>query len=110
MRTPRLTLRGPAGVLTTVHVDESELIFGSACDEGVFTVDGDGVAHRHARVVFGEYSILIEDLAGGTLVNDNVIDRMVTVDYPARLVTGEITIVIEKEIDCSLNPNSEIGL
>ena len=109
MRTPRLTLRGPAGVLTTVHVDESELIFGSACDEGVFTVDGDGVAHRHARVVFGEYSILIEDLAGGTLVNDNVIDRMVTVDYPARLVTGEITIVIEKEIDCSLNGAETLG-
>ena len=109
MPTTRLTLQGPTGVLATVCVDESELIFGSASSEGVFTLDGHGVAQRHARVVFGEHSVLVEDLAGATLVNDNVIDGMVTVDYPVRLVTGEITIVIEQEIDCSLNGEQTFG-
>lgn len=95
-----LTLQGPAGVLTTVNVGESELIFGSACAEGVFTLDGHGVAPRQARVVFGEYRILVEDLAGGTIVNDSVIDGKVTVAYPARLIMGEMTIVIEWKSEC----------
>lgn len=91
----RITLKGPAGILATVHVDDSELTFGSASSGDVFTLDGQGIAPRQARVVFGEHSLLVEDLAGGTIVNGSVIDGSVTVDYPARLTMSEMTIVIE---------------
>jgi hypothetical protein len=110
MRTWSITLYGPAGVISTVDTGESQFVIGTETASDVFTVQGEGVAGRHAWVWIGETGLQVEDLGGGTLVNGYTITERVQVEYPASVQVGEVTLVIEvkavQPVAVSPAPNS----
>ena len=95
MQTWSITLHGPAGVISTVDTGESQFVIGTETASDVFTVQGEGVAERHAWVWISEAGLQVEDLGGGTLVNGYQISERVQVEYPASVQVGEVTLVIE---------------
>ena len=95
MRHWSLTLHGPSGIVHTLETGESEFVLGAETGPDVFSVTGEGVAARHAWVSIGGAGLQIEDLAGGTLVNGSPIEGRVSVDAPAAIQVGSVTIVIE---------------
>ena len=95
MQTWSITLHGPAGVISTVDTGESQFVVGTGTASDVFTVNGDGVAERHAWVWISDAGLQVEDLGGGTLVNGYQINERVQVEYPASVQVGELTLVIE---------------
>ena len=95
MQTWSITLYGPAGVISTVDTGESQFVIGAETASDVFTVQGEGVAGRHAWVWISEAGLQAEDLGGGTLVNGYTITERVQVEYPASVQVGELTLVIE---------------
>ena len=95
MQTWSITLHGPAGVISTVDTGETQFVVGTETASDVFTVNGDGVAERHAWVWISGVGLQVEDLGGGTLVNGYQITERVQVEYPASFQVGEVTLVIE---------------
>ena len=63
----------------------------------VLTLQGDGVAARHAQVRIAAGRIQVEDLAGGTLVNGHAITGRVEAEYPASVQVGEVTLGVEQK-------------
>ncbi len=98
MLTWSITLHGPAGVISTVDTGESHFVIGTETASDVFSVQGDGIAPRHAWVWISEAGLQVEDLGGGTWVNGYQINERVQVEYPASVQVGEITLVIEVKL------------
>ena len=95
MQTWSITLHRPSGVISTVETGESQFVIGAETASDVFTVNGEGIAARHAWVWIGEAGLQVEDLGGGTVVNGYQITERVQFDYPASVQLGEVTLVIE---------------
>ena len=95
MQTWSITLHGPAGIISTVDTGESQFVIGTETASDVFTVNGNGVAGRHAWVWISEAGLQVEDLGGGTLVNGYQLSARVQVEVPASVQVGEVTLVIE---------------
>ena len=105
-----ITLRGPAGVISTFDTGETQFVVGTETASDLLTVQGEGIAPRHAWVWISEAGLQVEDLGGGTLVNGYQITERVQVEYPASVQVGEVTLVIEvkavQPVAISPTPNS----
>ena len=95
MQTWSITLHGPSGIISTVDTGESQFVIGTETATDVFTVQGEGIAPRHAWIWTSEAGLQVEDLASGTLVNGCQISERVQVEYPASVQVGDVTLVIE---------------
>ena len=95
MQTWSITLRGPAGVISTFDTGETQFVVGTETASDLFTVQGEGIAPRHAWVWISEAGLQVEDLGDGTLVNGYQITERVQVEYPASVQVGDVTLVIE---------------
>ena len=95
MQTWSISLHGPSGIISTVDTGEAQFVIGTETASDVFSVQGDGIAPRHAWVWISEAGVQVEDLGGGTLVNGCQISERVQVEYPASVQVGDVTLVIE---------------
>ena len=95
MQTWSISLHGPSGIISTVDTGEAQFVIGTETASDVFSVQGDGIAPRHAWVWISEAGVQVEDLGGGTLVNGYQITERVQVEYPASVQVGDVTLVIE---------------
>jgi hypothetical protein len=98
MQTWSITLYGPSGIISTVDTGESQFVIGTETASDVFSVQGDGIAPRHAWVWISEAGLQVEDLGGGTLVNGYQINERVQVEYPTSVQVGEVTLVVEVKV------------
>ena len=92
-----LALYGPGGLLSALESGEAQFVLGTEEAPDVLTLQGDGVAARHAQVRIAAGRIQVEDLAGGTLVNGHAITGRVEAEYPASVQVGEVTLVVEQK-------------
>ena len=90
-----LALYGPGGLLSALESGEAQFVLGTEEAPDVLTIQGDGVAARHALVRVAAGRIQVEDLAGGTLVNGHPIEGRVEAGYPAWVQVGSVTLVVE---------------
>jgi len=95
MKSWSLALYGPSGLLGTFESGETQFVLGSEKAADVWTLQGEGVAARHAWVSLGDVRMQVEDLGGGTLVNGHEVEGRVEVEYPASVQVGEVTLVVE---------------
>ena len=98
MQTWSISLHGPSGIISTVDTGEAQFVIGTETASDVFSVQGDGIAPRHAWVWISEAGLQVEDLGVGTLVNGYQITERVQVEYPASVQVGELTLVIEVKL------------
>ena len=98
MRQWSITLHGPLGVISTVDTGESQFVVGTETASDVFTVQGEGIAPRHAWVWISQAGLQVEDLGGGTVVDGYHISERVQVEYPASVQAGDVTLVIELKL------------
>jgi WD40 repeat protein len=70
---------------------EGEIVLGSDHRDGVFTLVGNGIAPRHAKLWLQPDRLYVEDLNSetGTLVHGSAVTGRVDVKYPAELKLGE---------------------
>ena len=85
-------MHGPSGILSTLESGETQFVLGTELAADVWTIAGEGVAAGRIQV---------EDLAGGTLVNDHPITGHVEAEYPASVEVGEVTLVVEQKSEDS---------
>ena len=92
-----ITLHDPSGVVSRADTPESPFFIGTDTGADVFTIAGEGVIGRHARVWIGETGLQVEDLGGGTLVNGHLITERVQVEYPVQINIAAFNLVIEEK-------------
>ena len=88
-----------------------EVILGSGKEAGVFSLEYEGVAPRHARVWLEDGLLYVEDLgsSGGTLVNGMVVTGRVEVHCPASVQVGEVTVVVGVADEPAENGKTQVG-
>ena len=90
-----MTLHSPSGILSTLESGETQFVLGAETSADVLSLQGEGIAPRHALVWLADERMQVEDLAGGTMVNGHPIEGRVEVEYPASVQVGEVTLVVE---------------
>ena len=107
-----LALHGPSGLLSTLESGETQFVLGTEEATDVLSIQGEGIAPRHARVWIAGERMQVEDFAGGTLVNGHPIAGRVEVEFPASVQVGEVTLVVELMVaaqDLSLEAGNTKG-
>ena len=89
-----ISLHGSEGS-STLECGESEFVIGTETAVDVFTIAGNGLRPRHARVSISKSGLQVEAIAGSTSVNGIPFTERVEVGYPATLQLGEVTVVIK---------------
>jgi serine/threonine protein kinase len=105
-----LTLHGPSGILSNLESGETQFVLGTETAADVLSLQGEGIAPRHAWVWLAGARMQVEDLAGGTLVNGHPIEGRVEVEYPASVQVGEVTLVVELKGAAEAPPVSDPSL